>query len=856
MPKSSLIFVVSCFVALVGSLIFAPYFVVDPKSEAQKIHPKSLEPHDQWLKIRSYPDGFNQNEFLARIEDVRRDRDGGGGSREVSLDLDWQEEGPGNIGGRIDVLTKSPSDPDVIYAGSTNGGIFKTIDGGENWNPIFDDQSFLAIGAITLDPEDENRVFVGTGDRNFSGTAMIGNGIYLSEDAGESWVNMGLEATGSVTEILINPIDSEIIFASTLGNPHIKTAERGVYRSLDGGETWSNSLFIADSAGVIDLVMDPENPNILYAAGFNRMRNYMSSTVVGPNAKIYKTTDGGDTWNVLSGGLPITDESRIGLAISNEDPNTVLALYVDGITLDVKEIYKSNDAGSSWTAIGVHDGMDGLPAYALGGFGWYFGEVYMNPFNNNHLIIPGVDMYQSLDGGISWELNVPEWWIYEVHADKHAILFLDETSYIIGTDGGIYKTVNNGSTWEDIENLPITQFYHVAVDPNNTGVYGGGAQDNGTMSGNQLSFNSWDRLFGGDGFRITYLKETPNAAFYETQNGGLYYKNEFAEVWNVEMDLIPEDRVNWDMPYVYNEAKDELFIGSAHIQLMDDAPFDSYEYISPDLTRVGLGEIENGKDYHTISEIDQPNNNGDILYAGTTDGLMWRGNRTGGTWNWTNITRDLPNRYITGVRCSPNQHGVIYVAMSGYKVDDGIAYLYKSSDYGESWENISSDLPAITVNDILIVPGYDLDEYLFAALDGGVYFSENNGEIWSYVGNVLPFLTVSELAIDFENKKLIAGTFSRSMWSYDISWLDDLTDIDHSSVVDDTIEEIVLYPNPFVDEIRISGNPNGDSFYLYNIQGDLVYESIFQTNKFDVSQLAKGVYLYKMGSHSGKIVKN
>ena len=479
----------------------------------------------------------------------------------------------------------------------------------------------------------------------------------------------------------------------------------------------------------------------------------------------------------------------------------------------------------------------------------------MNPFNNNHLIIPGVDMYQSLDGGISWELNVPEWWTYEVHADKHAILFLDETSYIIGTDGGIYKTVNNGSTWEDIENLPITQFYHVAVDPNNTGVYGGGAQDNGTMSGNQLSFNSWDRLFGGDGFRITYLKETPNAAFYETQNGGLYYKNEFAEVWNVEMDLIPEDRVNWDMPYVFNEAKDELFIGSAHVQLMDDAPFDSYEYISPDLTRVGLGEIENGKDYHTISEIDQPNNNGDILYAGTTDGLMWRGNRTGGTWNWTNITRDLPNRYITGVRCSPNQHGVIYVAMSGYKVDDGIAYLYKSSDYGESWENISSDLPAITVNDILIVPGYDLDEYLFAALDGGVYFSENNGEIWSYVGNVLPFLTVCELAIDFENKKLIAGTFSRSMWSYDISWLDDLTDIDHSSVVDDTIEEIVLYPNPFVNEIRISGNPNGDSFYLYNIQGDLVYESVFQTNKFDVSQLAKGVYLYKMGGQSGKIVK-
>jgi hypothetical protein len=445
MLKSTTLFFFASLFAVVLGLFLAPQFNAesDFSYKPRKGNIGLLEPSDHWMRIRSYEDGFDQEQFMDRIEEVKTHAAYTSDSRDTDLGLDWQEEGPGNIGGRIDVITGSEINPDIIYVGATNGGIFKTINGGSDWLPIFDDQPFLAIGAITLNPANEDELYVGTGDRNFTGNSFIGNGIYKSTNAGASWENIGLENTGAITEIIVHPIDEEIVYASALGNPHNKSTDRGVYRSLDGGETWANVLFIADSAGVVDLVMDPFNPDVLYATGYNRMRNYYNSVITGPNARVYKTEDGGDTWMMLAGGLPLEDNCRIGLAVSNEEPNTLHVLVVDGETIDVKDIYKSTDGGDSFVALNVHDDGD-LPSFVMGGFGWYFGEVYMNPYNNDHLIIPGVDMFQSLDGGETWDMNVPAWWTYEVHADKHAILFLDENSYIIGTDGGLYKTENNG----------------------------------------------------------------------------------------------------------------------------------------------------------------------------------------------------------------------------------------------------------------------------------------------------------------------------------------------------------------------------------------------------------------------------
>lgn len=820
---------------------------------------KELEPHDQWLTIRSYPDGFDQDLFMERMREIKLQAIAAADNRDVNLTLDWLEEGPGNIGGRIDVLTVSPTDHNIIYAGATNGGIFKTTDGGDNWTPIFDDQPYLSIGAITLDPEDENIIYVGTGDRNFSGTSFIGNGVYKSTDAGSTWTSIGLETTGAVTEIIIDPTNSDRIFASTLGNPHAKTTSRGVYRSDDGGTTWVNKLFVTDSSGIVDLIMDPSNPDILYASGYNRMRNYYSSVVAGPQSRIYKSINGGDSWSQLSGGLPMGNECRIGLAISNDDPSVVYALYVDGISLNINDIYKSTNAGTTWSAMNIFDGPDGLPDGVMGGFGWYFGEVYLNPYNNDQLIIPGVDMYQSLDGGTSWFLNVPEWWTYDVHADKHAIAFLDENSYIIGTDGGIYRTDNNGASWSDIENLPITQLYHIDVHPHEIGIYGGGAQDNGSMSGNAASFNSWERLYGGDGFRVTFLDLDAGASYFETQNGNLRYVPSGGGSTNVSPPVDGADRVNWDMPYFINEQTEELFSGTAYMHLMTGAPYGDYEYISDDLTRVGLGGPYVGAArYHTITEIDQPIDDENMLYVGTSDGLVWRGERAGGSWNWFNITSTLPNLYVTGVRCSPNNPGTVYVCFSGYKNDTDLAYLYKSDDFGATWESIASDLPSVTVNDLLIVPGYEADEYLFAALDGGVYFSQNNGGNWDYMGIGMPAVTVSELHLDDVNKKLIAGTFSRSIWSYDVSWMEPIV-IDDSGFEELTEPtKLLLYPNPVVDFVYF-GTVSDHEMQVFSTEGKHVgsfaINHLNGVSNVNLVALKPGLYFYKIGQNSGHFLK-
>lgn len=836
------------------SLVFLnqnPTITPDKKfAEEHESHPKQLEPNDHWYRMRAYPFGLNEQEYLEQMELVKISAEESAANRTVDLTLPWLQEGPGNIGGRFNTLAMNPSNHNVIYAGACNGGIFKTTDAGATWNPIFDDNAYLAIGEITIDPNNENVIYVGTGDRDFGGGSLLGDGIYKTVDAGTTWTQIGLEETAIITNIIVDPSNSNRIFASTLGNTYEKTTDRGIYRSTDGGLSWQNILFLSDSSGVIDMKMDPSNPNILYASGFNRINLPFQAKVTGPEANIYKTTDGGDSWVELSGGLPATEESRIGLAISTVDPNTLYAIYVDGITLNTKEIYKTTDAGLNWSPLNIPSPVEN----ALGGFGWYFGQIHINPYNNNQLIVPGVEMFMSMDGGVNWTQNVPDWWTYEVHADKHDVLFLDANSYIIATDGGLYKTDDNGTTWTDIENIPVTQFYHVAVDPLNIGTYGGGAQDNGSLSGNAFDFNNWQRLYGGDGFRMTWLEQDLGSAYFETQNGGLVYNG----TDDVSMNPTDPDRVNWDMPFHVNENNGELYVGTSMIHLMEFAPFGGYVPVSGDLTKVGMGITQGSDNYHTITEIERPLNSDNKLFVGTSDGLVWRGDRTGAStnWSWTNITGTLPNRYVTAVRCSPNISGNVYAAFSGYKLNEDISYLYKSTDDGNTWQDISGNLPGITVNDILIVPGNN-DDFLFAALDGGVYFSQDGGIQWDYVGVDMPFVTVSELALDIPNKKLIAGTFSRSMFSYDVSWIDNL--VDPTEIGENTSDAgVKIYPNPVVDVLNFEGL-DGEKLQFYTANGQLIFSGKLNPSQtsgsINIEHLPAGVYYYVCGKWKGKIVK-
>ncbi|NNF01737.1 MAG: hypothetical protein HKN22_03560, partial [Bacteroidia bacterium] len=444
------------------------------ETSTDKLQSKN-EPHDHFDQQRSYPDTkFDVRAYQEALDKVSASesaafRQAGG------LNSAWIQEGPGNIGGRINTIAVHPNDQNTIYIGNVSGGIHKTIDGGITWLPIFDGQSYLSIGYITLDPSDPNTVWVGTGDPNLTGSAFTGNGVYKSTDAGATWTHMGLAATRVVSKIIVDPNNSNIVYTATMGAPMERNTDRGLYKSIDGGTTWSQILFISNDAGITDLMMDHSNSQILYVAGWNRIRTNQESLISGPAAKVYKSIDGGANWTILTGGLPQYNCSRIGFAMSALNSNTIFAMYVD-TNLLYAGIYKSVDAGTSWNLLPLTN----LGPGAMGGFGWYFGKMAVSPWDNDELYVCAVDLYITNDGGTNWALGAPDWWTYDVHADKHDIHYVSPDTILLATDGGLYRTVDGGANWDDIENIPNTQFYRVAYNPHNVGEYYGGAQDNGT----------------------------------------------------------------------------------------------------------------------------------------------------------------------------------------------------------------------------------------------------------------------------------------------------------------------------------------------------------------------------------------
>ena len=341
-----------------------------------------------------------------------------------------------------------PGNSNVMFVGNASGGVFKTTDGGNNWFPVFDQQPFLAIGAITIDPSNHETIWVGTGDLNISGYPFIGDGVYKSIDGGINWTHMGLEAQSIVSKIIVDPSNTDIIYASTMGIPFFESTDRGLYKSTDGGLTWTKKLFVSENAGVIDMVMNPANPQVIYASSWNRIRNNETSMVYGPDSHIYKTTDGGNNWTILSNGLPSFTTCRIGLAMSVQNPDKLYAMIVD-TTFFLQGVYKTTNGGAAWTnATGNFD--NGL----FGGQGWYFGKIFVNPQNDNEIYLPGVDLQKSTNGGTTWSPATPPWWTYEVHADGHYMDFIDGNTFFYCTDGGMYKTTDNCATWTDAEDIP------------------------------------------------------------------------------------------------------------------------------------------------------------------------------------------------------------------------------------------------------------------------------------------------------------------------------------------------------------------------------------------------------------------
>jgi photosystem II stability/assembly factor-like uncharacterized protein len=795
---------------------------------------KMSSPGDWFFLQRNYPDFKSgqtsfRNALLSVKTDLARQSSGG-------WNHSWTLEGPANTGGRINCMAIHPSNSNIMYAGSASGGIFKTTDAGMTWFPVFDDHAWLAVSTIVLDPSNPDVIYAGTGDKNISFTPFIGDGVYKSTDGGSTWNHVGLTNATIVSNIVIDPLNTNIIYAATMGIPFEKNNDRGVYKSIDGGLTWNQSLFVNDSTGAIDLLINPQNPQILYAATWNRIRNNHQSLVYGPDAGIYKSTNGGGTWTELTIGLPAGDMSRIGLTMSTINPDKIWAVYIDN-TLDIQGIYRTDNGGSSWTTLNT-------PGFGvMGGFGWYFGRIQVSPVNDNELWLCAVDIYKTTDGGNNWSSASG---FSSPHADKHDIIYKSPNNWILATDGGIYETPDGGQSWSDIDLIPNNQFYRITYNPHIPGHYTGGVQDNGTNTGNAFAVNNWQQIYGADGFQTRYHPFDPDIFYVEWQNGNINVTTDGGLSYSdATSGIDPSDRRSWDMPYIMNQNDpDELYTGTYRIYKNSNGPFGTWTAISPDLT----DGVIFGDRFHTITAVGLSEVNSNYIIAGTSDGNVWISTTAG--VNWNNVTAGLPDHFVTSVHFSPNTQNLAYATHSGYKENDFIPHVYKTTDNGATWTDISGNLPQLAVNDLLTYPGND--SILFVATDGGVYGTVDAGISWNRIGNNLPVVAVFDIDLDPFNNKLLAGTFARSMWSYPVDSILVSSGMDHQADVD-----ITAYPSPAVDFIYISGaGVNAmQTVDIYSVKGDKItcnQISEGMRKKIDISNLSKGVYFITLESRYGK----
>ncbi len=707
-----------------------------------------FEPYDQFAFQRSFPDrDFDWKGWKNAMVDIRRELAAQAKSSECDGNASkWTIQGPANVAGRCNTLAVKPNDENTVLAGFAGGGIFKTTDGGANWYPVFDDHLELAIGVIVFDPNNPNVAYCGTGDPNIPSIVFNGDGVYKSVDAGETWSYLGLSEVGIISKIAVHPNNPNTLIVASMGNPFVRDNMRGVYKSTDGGQNWQQVLFISDQAGASELVQSPTNPNILYASFWDRIRSNKESILFGENAKVYKSTDGGDTWALSHNGLPTGPLGRTGLAISQQNPNKVYVVYIDSLST-TGGLYKTIDGGDNWTAMNV-----GALEDACANFGWFFGKIRINPNNDEELYFLAILLYRKQAGSSSWIVAGGG------HADCHDLVFTPSGRRYWANDGGVYRNDVGQSSWTKCKNLPTTQFYRTSFNPHEPNLYWGGAQDNGVQKGKGGgTINNWSAVFSADGFKCAFDPADPQTFWVEIQNGTIHKTTDGGNSWQFgSANLGTSDRCSWDAPFFMSQyGPIKLFSATYRVYLSTG---NGWSPISQDLT----DGIIYGPRFHTVSALAESPKLAEKMMAGTTDGNVWRREPTG---DWENITGNLPDRFVTCVQLSPTVSQRLFVTHSGFRNDEYIPHVHRSDDNGATWVDISSDLPQMPVNDIYIHPGH-ADSLLFVATDAGVYFTKNSGLSWSRLGGNMPVIPVFDLESNPVRNELVAATFARGIWTF------------------------------------------------------------------------------------------
>jgi len=725
--------------------------------------------------------------------------------------------GPTNVGGRISDIEFNPNNTNIVYAGAATGGVFKSTDMGFTWFPVFDDQANLNVGDIAVDPNNSDIIYVGTGEPNGGHNNFPGGGIYKSTDAGDNWQLMGLENTVSIGRVVVDPSNSDRVFVAAVGSYFTPNPERGIYRSDDGGESWENVLFISDSTGAIDIIIDPLNPSRLIAAMWERVRRPNGSHLYGPSSGLYKSLDGGDSWDYID-ATPVLPNpqnenvGRIGIALCASQPDFVYAMFTNGSYYT--GFYKSDDFGITW----VDADSDNEISEGTSSFSWYFGQVRVHPDNPDIVFAMDVAYMRSTNGGNTWPIiygyGGGPW---DFHVDQHALAINpDNPDYIIsGNDGGMNISTDGGVDFVKVAELPISQFYEIGLDRNNPEHLYGGTQDNGTLRTLTGALDDWERIYGGDGFYTIVDHTNPNVIYAESQNGNLGKSTDGGyDFWWALNGIDDSEPNNWSTPVVMDPNDSEiLYYGTNHVyRTFNGADF--WMSISSDLTE-GL----NGTRWGTLSTIGVSPVNSDIIWAGTSDSHVWVSTNNG--FHWTDVSETLPYRWVSRVIPDPIDENTAYVTFTGLKWADPEPHVFRTIDAGENWEDISGNLPDAPINAFAVDPTDN--NYLFVGTDLGAYYSGDLGGNWEYLDEDLPMVSIYDMKIHATEHYIALGTHARSMYKLDLTSIvgmeDNLANAEGSEI------QLENYPNPFKNETTISFNmpENGNvKIEIFNIQGQKV----------------------------------
>ena len=765
--------------------------------------------------------------------------------------LKFRHLGPALMSGRISDIAIHPNNENIWYVASGSGGAWKTENSGTTWKPIFDNEKSYSIGCITLDPQNSDIVWIGSGENVGGRHVAYGDGIYKSVNGGKNWQNMGLKKSEHISKIIVHPTNQNTIWVASQGPLWSKGGERGIFKSTDGGKSWIQKLGDDEWIGATDLIIDPRDPKILYAATWQRHRTVAGYMGGGPGSNIYKSMDGGDTWKKIDKGLPKSNMGKIGLAISPQNPDVLYA----AIELNRRSggVFKSSNRGESWSK--MSDAVSG------GTGPHYYQELYASPHNFDEIYLADNYMQVSFDGGKTFSrMNESE-----KHVDNHAVAFKkDDPNYIlVGCDGGLYESFDKTKNWKFIDNLPLTQFYKIAVDNAYPFYYVyGGTQDNNTQGAPSRTDNihgirnsDWFILLGGDGHQPATDPNDPNIVYVQWQRGNL---NRHDRITGENINIKPQpkigekiDRFNWDSPILVSSHNSKtLYFASQRLWKSEDRG-DSWTAISKDLTN-NIERIQTPffgskqkwdnawdlyamSNYSTITSISESPKNSELIYIGTDDGIIQVTEDGGKNWRKTDFSKiiDLPNTsFVNDIKADLYDENIVYAVFDNHKYGDFKPYVFKSINKGKTWKKISSNLPDNTILWRIVQDHVD-NQLMFLGSEFGVYFTNNQGQTWNKLKNGMPNISVRDLAIQKRENDLVVGTFGRGIYVLD----------DYSSLrefkKENVSEEIVLFTpkNAFwYTEKRILGSrrkaAQGDNFYLADNPPYGVNFTYYQANKY------------------------